>query len=418
MKLIDRIVTLLLPITLLLASCSNDSPFSVAGPDDEPHILAPTFPDRNNGELPTVATLTRDGNFSMELVVTPADYVEVVWYLDGKEVATGKSIDMPLLAGSYAMKVVVTTTQGKSTSRQGMVRVNPLPEDPWATKIGLERIVAPGSKAVLYGTNLELVSEMRIGETLVSEIELVTAEGENYLTYLVPLGLKDEEQRVVLIDAEGMEYGGDKVTVSSNALITAGAERTTANASWSMTGINLDKVASFTIDGNLITSFTEQSATSIAFVVPNIEDGEYLLTGQMSGGESVRFWKNGAISEENQVVVSSSQALWSGHHYVSWDLPDDSPNKTFNLIGKEVFAAIKAGAVMTIHYAVEPSAEYHQMRTTSGHWTDLPGTAAIEFSTDGFLEITLTQAMLDMIQEQEGFLCVGHGYYVDLITLK
>lgn len=42
----------------------------------------------------------------------------------------------------------------------------------------------------------------------------------------------------------------------------------------------------------------------------------------------------------------------------------------------------------------------------------------IEFSTDGVAEITLTKEALDMIQEQSGFICVGHGYYVDLVTLR
>ena len=33
-------------------------------------------------------------------------------------------------------------------------------------------------------------------------------------------------------------------------------------------------------------------------------------------------------------------------------------------------------------------------------------------------KITLTKETLDMIQEQAGFICVGHGYYVDLVTLR
>ncbi|MGL4519733.1 MAG: hypothetical protein ACRCUJ_08680 [Phocaeicola sp.] len=418
MKLIYKIILALLPMSIMLASCSNDNPFSVAGPDDEPHILAPTFPDRNNGELPTVATIDRDGNFSMELVVTPADHVEVVWYLDGKECATGKKIDVSLLAGVYEMKVVVTTTQGKSTSREGIVRVNPLQEDPWGAELGFERIIAPGNWALLYGGNLTTVESMRIGEELVTEMEVVTEGDQTYLSYLVPVGISEGQQRVVLIDAEGVEYGADKVTISSSALITSGADRITANTAWSMTGINLDKVVSLKIGDLLLETFSDKTATSIQLMAPSLEDGSYMLTGLMQDGKQVTFFANKTIYTEAEVVVSSSQVLWSGHHYVSWDLPDDSPNKTFNLIKKEEFAAITAGAVMSIHYSIEWAAEYHQIRTTSGHWADLPGTAAQDVSADGVIEIVLTQQILDMIQSQEGFLCVGHGYFVDLITLK
>lgn len=142
------------------------------------------------------------------------------------------------------------------------------------------------------------------------------------------------------------------------------------------------------------------------------------MSGVMNDGAEVQFYKNGQVETTTTVVMSSQQTLWSGHHYVSWDLPDDSPNKTFNLIGMDVFAGIKPGSVMSIHYSVEPTAEYHQLRTTTVWWNDLPGTGTIEFSTDGVAEITLTKEALDMIQEQSGFICVGHGYYVDLVTLR
>ncbi len=418
MKLIYRLLIALLPINLLFMSCSDEQPFSVAGPSDEPHILAPTFPDRNNEELPTVATITRDENFTMELTVTPADYVNVVWYLDGNEVAVGEKVNVSLFAGVYNMKVIVTTTEGKSTSREGMIRVNPLQNDPWSTGVGFERIIAPGTQALVYGTNLELVKEMRIGECPITDIELFIEDGNSHLSYVVPADISEGEQRIVFIDADGMEYGAEKVIVSSQALITTGAERTTANVEWNMAGINLDKIVSFAIGGSSVTDFINKTSTSIQFITPSLEDGEYVLTGLMESGEAITFFKKKQIYTEIDVIVSSRQVLWEGHHYVSWDLPDESPNKTFNLIGQEIFTVIKPGSLMSIHYSVEPTAEYHQIRTTSGYWTDLPGTGTVEFSTDGVLEISLTQAMLDMIQEQAGFLCVGHGYYIDLITLK
>ena len=61
-----RIYIVLLLISVMFMSCSDDKPFSVAGPDDEPRILAPTFPDRNNGELSIISNINRDVDFSME----------------------------------------------------------------------------------------------------------------------------------------------------------------------------------------------------------------------------------------------------------------------------------------------------------------------------------------------------------------
>ena len=347
-----------------------------------------------------------------------ADYTTVTWFIDGEEIQTGKEIDLALKAGTYHLKVTATTSIGKSTYREGLIQVNPLADDPWATEIGFERIITTGAKAQLYGNNLDKVNSIVIGGKTATDIAY-TENGENsYIEYTVPEGLADGTYRIILVDNGGNEYGGNKVTVTSDALITAGSERTTANSEWVMTGINLNQIESFTFGGQTVSSFIRQSETEIAFTCPSLEDGEYTLTGRTTSGKEVMFYTTAGNITEQTVVVSSERVLWEGHHYVSWDLPDDNPNKTFNLIGKDVFASIKAGAVLSIYYSVNSADEYHQLRTTTGWWNDLPGTAVIEFQEDGVKQVQLTQEVLDKIQTEDGFLCIGHGYYVDRISVQ
>lgn len=414
MKSLYKSLFLLLPmLALAMTGCSNDEPFSVASSEDDPHILDPTFPDRTNGELPVVASFDRDASFKMNLTVTPSHSTEVVWYIDGEEVATGTSIDMPMLAGTYNMKVVATTTAGKSTYREGIIEVKPLDADPWATQISFERIVAPSSVAKIYGDNLWIVKSLRIGNT---SIDKVSAGEDGSLTYTVPAGINNGTQRLVLIDADGNEYGGNTITVSDSPLVTSGADRTTAGGDCILTGINLNSVSTIVLgDSNL--EIVSKSDSEIVVKCPVLDDGDYVLKGTCTQG-NVQFFIGGAIVDEATVVVSSQQTLWAGHHYVSWDLDDSDPHKTFNLLGQDVFASIKPGSILSIYYSIEPSAEYHQLRTVSCWWTDLPGTGTVEFSEDGVVEVTLTADALAMIQEQGGFLCVGHGYYVDLVTLR
>lgn len=401
-----------------LIACTEETPFSTATENDDPRILDPLFPDRVNGELPVVSNISRDANFSMTLTVTPADYTTVTWFIDEEEIQTGKEIDLALKAGTYHLKVTATTSIGKSTYREGLIQVNPLADDPWATEIGFERIITTGAKAQLYGNNLDKVNSIVIGGKTATDIAY-TENGENsYIEYTVPEGLADGTYRIILVDNGGNEYGGNKVTVTSDALITAGSERTTANSEWVMTGINLNQIESFTFGGQTVSSFIRQSETEIAFTCPSLEDGEYTLTGRTTSGKEVMFYTTAGNITEQTVVVSSERVLWEGHHYVSWDLPDDNPNKTFNLIGKDVFASIKAGAVLSIYYSVNSADEYHQLRTTTGWWNDLPGTAVIEFQEDGVKQIQLTQEVLDKIQTEDGFLCIGHGYYVDRIRVQ
>ena len=418
MKKIYHILLIMLAMSFGLIACTEETPFSTATENDDPRILDPLFPDRVNGELPVVSNISRDANFSMTLTVTPADYTTVTWFIDGEEIQTGKEIDLALKAGTYHLKVTATTSIGKSTYREGLIQVNPLADDPWATEIGFERIITTGAKAQLYGNNLDKVNSIVIGGKTATDIAY-TENGENsYIEYTVPEGLADGTYRIILVDNGGNEYGGNKVTVTSDALITAGSERTTANSEWVMTGINLNQIESFTFGGQTVSSFIRQSETEIAFTCPSLEDGEYTLTGRTTSGKEVMFYTTAGNITEQTVVISSERVLWEGHHYVSWDLPDDNPNKTFNLIGKDVFASIKAGAVLSIYYSVNSADEYHQLRTTTGWWNDLPGTAVIEFQEDGVKQIQLTQEVLDKIQTEDGFLCIGHGYYVDRISVQ
>lgn len=418
MKKIYHILLIMLAMSFGLIACTEETPFSTATENDDPRILDPLFPDRVNGELPVVSNISRDANFSMTLTVTPADYTTVTWFIDGEEIQTGKEIDLALKAGTYHLKVTATTSIGKSTYREGLIQVNPLADDPWATEIGFERIITTGAKAQLYGNNLDKVNSIVIGGKTATDIAY-TENGENsYIEYTVPEGLADGTYRIILVDNGGNEYGGNKVTVTSDALITAGSERITANSEWVMTGINLNQIESFTFGGQTVSSFIRQSETEIDFTCPSLEDGEYTLTGRTTSGKEVMFYTTAGNITEQTVVVSSERVLWEGHHYVSWDLPDDNPNKTFNLIGKDVFASIKAGAVLSIYYSVNSADEYHQLRTTTGWWNDLPGTAVIEFQEDGVKQVQLTQEVLDKIQTEDGFLCIGHGYYVDRISVQ
>lgn len=420
MKKIYLIIFAMLALCPVFTACSDEEPFSTATADDEPRILDPIFPDRVNGNLATFANINRDVNLSMKITVTPADHTTAVWTIDGKEVPTGtesdKELDINLKAGTYNLKITVTTVAGKTTSREGIVQVNPLEDDPWATKVGFERVVAPGQKARFYGNNLDKVKNIVFGESNATEITYVEAEEGNYLEYIVPATLGEGDFRVVFQDVEGNEYGADIVKVTQGALITSGADRATSNASWTLMGINLDAITSLTVGDKTVTEFVNQSSSEITLVCPELADGEYTLTGKTGNGENVQFFLNNATVAELTVTISTEKTLWAGHHYVSWDFPDGHPNKMFNLIPKDVFAETKAGSVLRVTYSVEPTAEYHQMKPATGWWTDLAG--QVDFTEGGVYELQLTQAMLELIQAQDGFICVGHGYYVDLVTLK
>ncbi|MGI6242401.1 MAG: hypothetical protein ACOYJK_02505 [Prevotella sp.] len=401
-------------LTGSLASCSDDEPFSTAAPSDEPHILSPVFPDRVNGELPTIASINRSGSFAMDVIVTPADYTTITWMFDGVPAHVGTSIDTTLVAGTYDVKIVAETTEGKTTSREGIVVVDPVDGDPYSEAASIERIVAPGTQGTLLGQNLAKVSSIVIGGQTIKDI---TLNEDGSLSYTVPANLNDGTYRVILVDESGMEYGANTVEISKKALVSAGADRANTGSEVTLQGINMDKIASITIGDKTVSTFNGKTATSITFTCPDLAVGKYTLTGKTSDGTAVTFYVDQTIVEETTITLTAETTLWEGHHYVSWEFPDGNPNKTFGFLGADVFAD-KAGATLRVYYSIEPTADYHQMQITTGYWTPLPGTGTFELTEDGVIVYELTQEAIDLINQQAGFLCVGHGYNVDRVTLQ
>ena len=134
MKKIYIALFALLAVGSTFTACTEEEPFATVTENDDPHILAPVFPDRTNGQLATFANISRDANLSIALTVTPKDYTTVTWFIDGQEVESGtdsdKEINRSLKAGTYNLKIEVETVKGKKTSREGLVVVNPLADDP------------------------------------------------------------------------------------------------------------------------------------------------------------------------------------------------------------------------------------------------------------------------------------------------
>lgn len=403
---------------LLFVSCSDDDPFSTITPDDNPMIISPVFPDRNaDGSLPTISTFYRDSAFVYNVIVTPKEYTTVTWNIDGEQVAEGDSINISLPAGTYDLKIVATTQAGKSTSREGLVKVLPATGDPYSEASGFERIIAPNAAAKLYGTNLNLVKNVIINGVT---IPATYNEEDQSLSYVVPADLQDGTYRVLLADADGNQFGANTVQVTSKPTVTSGADRFGANASVTLTGVNLDKVASLTIGNATVDNFTNKSATELTFTSPDLEVGDYTISGKATDGSDVQFYSANGTAAQQTVTITSETTLWEGHHYVSWALDDGNPNKTFNLLGADVFANIKAGTTLKVYYSLNPADDYHQMQIATGWWTSLPSSAGTYVLTDdpGVIEMTLNKADLDLIQQQAGFLLVGHGYYVDRVTIK
>ena len=320
MKKIYWILLALIGAGMSFTACNEEEPFSTATADDEPRIIAPTFPElENNGNMKTFMELDRDKLLSITVTTTPADYTSVIWYLDGIEVGTEKTLEMYLNAGIYNLKVVVSTPSGKSTSRETLIKIKPLGEDPQSEEKVSERLVSAGEYATISGTNLDKVKKITLQRINVAEsksdsessvIEIPESDINNSSSTSVHFYLPDNiaagTYRVTLIDAEGNEFGANTIEVTQMTLVKSGLDdNRKPDSPWTYTGINMDQIASLIIGDFVIESFEKQNSSSLTFTSPSVP-GEYTISGKTKSGENVKFYVGETMVESTMVTIDGA----------------------------------------------------------------------------------------------------------------
>lgn len=308
--------------TSTLSSCSSDDePYFTVSEDDDPRILNTDLAD---------SKIDRKTNYKLEIKVTPVHYTTVTWLLDGNQIAEGNTIDQALPVGEHELKIVATTTKGKSTSRTLKVTVTPAADDPALGTNASELWVAPGSETTIHNCkNLGTVTKVMVGG---KEVTFEILEESTAMKLTAPADLENGDYAITLVDGDGVEFPGGTIKVTSEPK-------------------------------------------------PSMEN-----------------------------------VLWEGHHYVSWDLGEGDPNKSFNKITKDQVAKWKEGQTLRVYCSMKDDDAYHQIKLATGWWTDL--TSPYEFGEGNVVKFELTQDVLDKMAAEDGFICVGHGYYVDKVTIE
>ena len=190
--------------TSTLSSCSSDDdPFFTVSEDDNPRILNTNLADRK---------LDRKTKLNLEIKVTPVHYTTVTWLLDGTQIYEGTTIDQTLPLGNHELKIVATTTKGKSTSRTLKVTVTPAADDPALGTNAVELWVAPGAETTIHKCkNLGTVTKVMVGG---KEVAFEVLEEGTSLKLTAPTGLENGDYDITLVDGEGNQFpcGTIKVT--------------------------------------------------------------------------------------------------------------------------------------------------------------------------------------------------------------
>lgn len=191
--------------TSTLSSCSSDDePYFTVSEDDNPRILNTDLAD---------SKIDRKTNYKMEIKVTPVHYTTVTWLLDGKQIAEGNTIDQALPVGIHELKIVATTTKGKSTSRTLNVTVTPAADDPALGTNAVELWVAPGAETTIHKCkNLGTVTKVMVGG---KEVAFEVLEEGTALKLTTPTGLENGDYDITLVDGEGNQFPSGTIKVTT-----------------------------------------------------------------------------------------------------------------------------------------------------------------------------------------------------------
>lgn len=198
-------MSLALAGTATLSSCSSDDdPYFTVSEDDDPRILNTDLAD---------SKINRKTNYKMEIKVTPVHYTTVTWLLDGTQIYEGTTIDQTLPVGNHELKIVATTTKGKSTSRTLKVTVTPAADDPALGTNAIELWVAPDAETTIHKCkNLGTVTKVMVGG---KEVDFEVLEEGTALKLTAPTGLENGDYDITLVDGEGNQFSGGIIKVTT-----------------------------------------------------------------------------------------------------------------------------------------------------------------------------------------------------------
>ena len=191
--------------TSTLSSCSSDDdPYFTVSENDDPRILNTDLAD---------SKIDRKTNYKLEIRVTPVHYTTVTWLLDGTQIYEGTTIDQTLPIGNHELKIVATTTKGKSTSRTLNVTVTPAADDPALGTNANELWVAPGAETTIHKCkNLGTVTKVMVGG---KEVAFEVLEEGTALKLTAPTGLENGDYEITLVDGEGNQFPGGTIKVTT-----------------------------------------------------------------------------------------------------------------------------------------------------------------------------------------------------------
>ena len=419
--------------TTALTSCSSDEdPFFTVSENDDPRILNTDLADQ---------TLDRLTKLNIEIKVTPIKYTTVTWLLDGVQIAEGTIIDQTLPMGVHVLKIVATTTVGKTTSRTLNITVTAAATDPAPAGSDIhETLVKQGTKATMHGSNISKVAKVIIGGTAV---DATYNEEGDYIEYTVP-ELADGVYKLQLQDQEGNifeageielntnpQYSGEKVIYTGPSEKLAWGAIKWENEEYTNLGIKPGMIITVYVtadagaEGAIATGWWNDINSGIKWDAEggckqSLPQGQSVMTytvttTQYLEEQGFAVVGNGFVVEKITIEEPAETVIYEG--------PSDKLAWGAQTWGKDDIPSlgIKVGTVITVYYVADGGAEG---AIATSWWNDI--NSGVKWDAEGGCKQSLSEGegtmeyevtTLDYLNEQ-GLGVVGNGYVIQKVTIK
>ena len=366
------------------------------------------------GEIETVtvadlgiASLAEDGRYkagcTVEITGSDLDLVSKVdfanasasFYLDGgKLYAT-----LPAEAKDGA--VTVTLESGKQAFTPAIEVVKPV-----VTGVSATAAVAGKDMVTVSGTDLDLVTEVKIGDKVQTFIPCeYSLESGEALVVSIPAAAYTGV--ITVVAANGYESTTDTIEITYDEVISVifDAPSFALGREISITGANLLKVESVAIKGNKVVQYTVREDNAMSFGIPDgVGPGVYRLEFTLLDGTQLTW------PVPFEITASYTETfIWQG----SRETGDYANNLELGGEDDWVNAGIAVGDVVRVYFTPANPAEW-SMQLFTGHWTGMsmlfPDLAdPNQFNQDrnpdaadtGYVAFEVTQEIYDLFTEKQ-----------------
>jgi len=348
-----------------------------------------------------------------------------------KLIISGKDIDVvakvelagaggsPVLIEDGKIKVAVPATAAEGEAKLfhpngESVSVNYSIVHPVITNVSPLELYAGDEPVIVEGTDLDLVTGAKIG-TKEAEITVKTSDKLTLATSVTSVGGK---VTLSLANGEVLE-SEQEVTMNyhSKVILTSRPSAQHIGQEVVLKGQNLDLVESVYIGETKVTKYGLRTPEEIRFLMPWSKVGTYELKFVLFDGD-IEIQADPIEVQLEQII----KTIWSGDFAIGgWDrgMQDLA-------WGGYDWSSVTPGTELIVHYLINTSGDYHQMRAGNGSWVALPswkklpgsdGDGNVSISNDGYLSIKLTAADINELVNNGGLVLCGGFFIVTEVQL-